>query len=41
MKKIGVFTPHLEGFRQHIYNLFTEIDFVSGYYDMDTIKTSK
>lgn len=29
MKKIGVFTPHFEGFWQHIYNLFTEIDLVS------------
>ena len=41
MKKIGVFTPHFEGFRQHIYNLFTEIDLARGNYDMDTFKTSK
>ena len=34
MKKIGVFTPHFEGFRQHIYNLFTEINLVSGIYAM-------
>jgi hypothetical protein len=41
MKKIGVFTPHFEGFRQYVYNLFTEIDLARGNYDMDTIKTSK
>ena len=41
MKKIGVFTPRFEGFQQHIYNLFTEIDLVRGNYDMDTFKTSK
>ena len=26
MQKIGVFTPHFEGLRRDIYNLFTEID---------------
>lgn len=41
MKKIGVFTPHFEGFQQYVYNLFTEIDLVSENYDMDTIETSK
>jgi len=41
MKKIGVLAPHFEGFRQHIYNLFTKIDLARGNYDMDTFKTSK
>ena len=40
-EKIEVFTPHFEGLRQHVYNLFTEIDLVRGNYDMDTFKTSK
>lgn len=38
MKKIGVFTPHFEGFQQHIYNLFTEIDIVSGNSDIRALK---
>ena len=30
MKKIGVLVTHFEGFGRCFYNLFTEIDLVSG-----------
>jgi hypothetical protein len=38
MKKIGVFTPYFEDFGQHIYNMFTEIDIVSGNSDIRELK---
>ena len=38
MKKIEVLAPHFEGFLQHIYNLFTKIDIVSGNSDIRALK---
>ena len=37
-EKNGVLAPHFEGFQQNIYNLFTEIDIVSGNSDIRALK---